>query len=160
MQACLDRGMPHLPTGVFIVDTPSGGVHVPFIQTDETRKLGSIRNVYPQGSRKPIFELKGNNQGWCAPWQTRSDGGIYKPRDGSAPLMIGMPEEHINWLLANSEAGSTDYKTKGDFRFSQVIRVLLLVGRWCLRALTYSKGAPFYNAIAEVREIFLRQVSS
>ena len=117
VQACLDRGMPQLPTGGFIVDTPGGGVHVPFIHTDETRKLGSVRNVYQRDSRKPIFELKGNNQGWCAPWQTRLDGGIYKPRDGSAPLMIGMPEEHINWLLANSEAGSTDYKTKGHFQF-------------------------------------------
>ena len=41
---CLEVGMPPLPEGVFTVDTPGKGLHIPFVQTVETGTLGN-RNV-------------------------------------------------------------------------------------------------------------------
>jgi P4 family phage/plasmid primase-like protien len=116
-QACLDAGMPPLPEGIFIVDTPRGtGMHVPFIQTDETRKLGSVRNVKIGDSRKPIFEMKGHNQAWCAPWQWRDDGGYYKPRDSKAPLMVGIPADIVKWIGDHSRP-QTEFTSKGSYKF-------------------------------------------
>jgi len=80
LEACKKLGMPALPEG-FTVDTPSGGLHVPFVHDDRTRKLGKQRNVLVNG--KKVFEFKGHSQPWCAPWQWRADGGYYKPRDGN-----------------------------------------------------------------------------
>ena len=106
-EKCKALGMPALPEDVFIVDTAGGkGLHVPFVHTDETRALGSVRNVYedPTVKKSPIFEFKGHNQPWCGPWQMRRDGGVYKPRNGAAPLMVGNPPVLIAWLIEHSKS--------------------------------------------------------
>jgi hypothetical protein len=101
---CLELGMPPLPDGVFIVETPGKGLHIPFIHTAETRALGNVRNVFVN-DEELIFEFKGNKAPWCAPWQTREkDGGTYKPRNKTAPLLIGLSPELIAWIAARSKA--------------------------------------------------------
>ena len=53
--------------------------------------------------KEKTFELKGHNSPWCAPWQTRQDGGYYKPRGGQQPLLQGLPAELITWLVQHSK---------------------------------------------------------
>ena len=105
-EKCLAMGMPPLPEDVFTVDTPGGGLHIPFIHTPETMALNNKHDVYENDDKDDgelIFELKGGNTPWCGPWQARKDGGYYKPRVAKAPLMVGIPPEVIAWLLAHSD---------------------------------------------------------
>ena len=117
-EACLRLGMPPIPEGVFTVDTPSKGLHVPLVHDDRTRKLGN-RNVEIPDPNNPekkikVFEFKGNNAPWCAPWQFRADGGYYKPRDGKAPIWVPS-DEHLEWIEANSKSAAKEPKVKVPF---------------------------------------------
>jgi hypothetical protein len=101
-----------LPGGVFTVDTPGKGLHIPFIHTPETAALNNTHVVWNGvgDDRKPIFEFKGHNAPWCAPAQRRDkDDGLYKARDSKAPLSVGLRADLITWLVAHSEAPSTNH---------------------------------------------------
>ncbi len=117
--ACVAMGMPPIPADMFQVDTPSGGLHVPFIHTPETEALGKVRNVVVGG--KAVCEFKGHNQGWCAPWQARKDGGVYQPRDNKAPIWTPTAEM-VGWIDANSKPAATPSKDEAlldeDFDFA------------------------------------------
>lgn len=111
LEACQKLGMPALPEG-FTVDTPSGGLHRPFQHDERTRKLGN-RNVIVGG--KKVFEFKGNNAPWCAPWQWRADGGYYKPRAGNITVPT-LSDELIAWIEANSKSAAKEPKVKVPFK--------------------------------------------
>src|ERR1035441_8551142 len=119
---CLAMGMPALPEGCFTVDTPGGGLHVPFVHTLETGALNNKHDVYDQDDKENgelVFEFKGHNTPWCAPWQTRAkDGGYYKPRNGKAPLMVGLQADLIAWLKAHSEEPSPNH-TPAEWQFDK-----------------------------------------
>jgi hypothetical protein len=111
-EKCLAVGMPPLPEDVFTVNTPGGGLHVPFVHTADTAALNNTHVVWDgEGDdRKPIFEFKGHNSPWCAPGQQRSkDGGWYKARNSNAPLQVGLPADLISWLVKYSEAPSPNH---------------------------------------------------
>jgi hypothetical protein len=100
-EACLDLGMPPLPNSVFQVDTPSGGLHVPVNSTPATADLGNL-NVHENKfntNTKKILEFKAHNSAWCAPSQTRDDGGRYKPRDSRARILGQEQTEYISELV-------------------------------------------------------------
>ena len=118
--------MPRLPDGIFEVQTPSGGLHVPFKQTDASRALGNVRNVTilaptEKNSRRtiPVCEFEGVGHPWCAPWQRRKDGGQYVPvgetnPTKALPIWDGLPAKWITWIDENSRA-HTGAEIKGEF---------------------------------------------
>ena len=116
---CQRQGMPALPRGVFLVKTPSGGYHLPFKHTDETRALGSYGYVPEDPDTKmpvKILELKGHNAGWCAPYQTRADGGEYKP-ECEGDTLVGLPADLIEWYKAH--ANNSGKATACKFEFAE-----------------------------------------
>ena len=110
---CLAMGMPALPEGNFTVDTPGGGLHVPFIHTAETAALNNKHDVYDQDNKQDgelVFEFKGHNAPWCAPGQRRAkDDGSYVAQNSKAPLMVGLPAQLIAWLIMHSEEPSSNH---------------------------------------------------
>ena len=153
LEECQRIGMPALPEGVFITDTPSGGLHVPFVQTDDSRVLGNQRNVFepnPANPKKPkkIFEFKGHNAAWCGPWQYREDGGCYKPRDSKAPIMGALPAEHIAWIAANSERHS-EYKSKGTYKFhpTAFTTEVFLEHNYCSEDKSYNENGSLWIVV-------------
>lgn len=139
---CKGHGMPALPTDVYTVKTPSGGLHIPFVQTDDTRALGNARvgEEVPAPTKenpgrklfKPYFELKGNNSPWCAPHQMRSDGGKYEPICEAA-AMVGIPTELIEWLKANTKVreqiATIAWEFHPDFDMEDFLEQHMCVGR-------------------------------
>ena len=103
LAAAQKRGMPQLPQ-TFIVQSPSGGLHVYFQHTAISRSLGNCNVVEVIGKdedtgkeiKKKIVEIKAHNLACCAPGCTRDDGGVYKIID-DAPLGR-MPTELWEWL--------------------------------------------------------------
>lgn len=118
---CLEMGMPPIPEGVFTVDSAGSKdgnkIHLPFISTPETDALRN-RAVHldPDDRESPkIFELKVHNVSWCGPWQARTDGGVYKPRDSKAPLQAGLAADLIAWIAAHTTGHSEHTATDWDF---------------------------------------------
>lgn len=72
-------GMP-VPWGTFMVNTPSGGLHVYLWHTDESVELGNTSILGPEG--RPAVEFKANNVTCASPGVLRSDKepqGYYSP---------------------------------------------------------------------------------
>lgn len=72
-------GMP-IPWDTFIVNTPSGGLHLYLWHTEESAKLGNTNILGPDGS--PAVEFKANNLTCASPGVLRSDKephGYYAP---------------------------------------------------------------------------------
>src|ERR1017187_3083751 len=112
LDSCLAKGMPPLPELCRLITTPSGGIHLPFIQTEEARKIGNCKvrlsddPKLPDGDDNPafktlIFEFKASAAAWCAEGQTRigdkkHPAGDYTPTDD--PIMVGVPTDIREWL--------------------------------------------------------------
>jgi len=116
-EACLRRGFPPFADDVFTVDTPSGGLHVPFVQDERTRKLGNRNVVIKDVENRDfkILEFKSHNAPWCGPWQLRADGGYYKPHNGKAPLAV-LSDEQIAWIDANAKSKPKEPSIKKPFK--------------------------------------------
>lgn len=76
-------GMP-IPLDTFIVNTPSGGLHVYLWHTNESVELGNTNILGPDGS--PAIEFKANNLTCASPGVLRSDKephGYYAPANAN-----------------------------------------------------------------------------
>ena len=89
-----------VPRDTFIVNTPSGGLHVYLWHTDESVKLGSTNIIGPDGSA--AIEFKSNYLTCASPGVERTDKephGYYAPANDNSIKQI--QPELVSWLRAH-----------------------------------------------------------
>jgi hypothetical protein len=97
--------------GLYLVDTPSGGLHAYGLHSPGTDALGTLVVVYAiKGDKtsKKIVELKLHNQSVAAPTAFRLDqpkkvDGVYTPRGPVVNLTHGLCPEFLTWLQEQGE---------------------------------------------------------